>query len=324
MTRRDFEEGHASIADFFYWINERHNIYRARERGEEWPWTQDPILQEFKFTNVFRELDAGTLALREMIEEYRRWCSAECLPVDESLILWNIFWYRLFNRADHAAFHHSPRQLMAVLRKKADQGEKIFTSAHMTWGPDDPRGKMEAYFDVIEEFYDRRQNELSHVDDTLQGVFDNLIRWRGVGPFIAYEMACDLRFELKRCWQDTLSWANIGPGCARGLKRLGLPRTLDSLTWLYYVAENYLPLQRVLRPKDLDWSYHADHQLSLQNHLVRHHVGWARFNELKPRWPLFELREIEHSLCEFDKYQRVKTGAGRPRQRFIPPHLRED
>jgi hypothetical protein len=33
-------------------------------------------------------------------------------------------------------------------------------------------------------------------------------------------------------------------------------------------------------------------------------------------WPPFEIREIEHSLCEFDKHQRCLQGQGRPRQRF--------
>jgi hypothetical protein len=36
-------------------------------------------------------------------------------------------------------------------------------------------------------------------------------------------------------------------------------------------------------------------------------------------WP-FEMREIEHSLCEFDKYCRVKFKEGRtPRSIYRPP-----
>jgi hypothetical protein len=34
-------------------------------------------------------------------------------------------------------------------------------------------------------------------------------------------------------------------------------------------------------------------------------------------WP-FELREIEHWLCEFDKYERVRTGVGVPRMKYRP------
>ena len=43
-----------------------------------------------------------------------------------------------------------------------------------------------------------------------------------------------------------------------------------------------------------------------------------------PGWiPSLEMRDIEHSLCEYDKYERARLGQGRPRSRFVPPHLRE-
>ena len=38
-----------------------------------------------------------------------------------------------------------------------------------------------------------------------------------------------------------------------------------------------------------------------------------------PRWPKnphelpVEMRDVEHTLCEFDKYERVRNGEGRPR-----------
>ena len=32
--------------------------------------------------------------------------------------------------------------------------------------------------------------------------------------------------------------------------------------------------------------------------------------------PVLELRDIEHSLCEFDKYERVRLGQGQPRSKY--------
>ena len=32
--------------------------------------------------------------------------------------------------------------------------------------------------------------------------------------------------------------------------------------------------------------------------------------------PKLEMRDIEHSLCEFDKYERVRNGEGAPRGRY--------
>ena len=59
--------GIASLKDFWYWVNERHSIYLRKAAGDPRPWTKDPILQRYKFTNVFRELDMGTKWLRECI-----------------------------------------------------------------------------------------------------------------------------------------------------------------------------------------------------------------------------------------------------------------
>jgi hypothetical protein len=33
-------------------------------------------------------------------------------------------------------------------------------------------------------------------------------------------------------------------------------------------------------------------------------------------WPIWEMREVEHTLCEFDKYMRVVNGEGFPRGRY--------
>ena len=31
---------------------------------------------------------------------------------------------------------------------------------------------------------------------------------------------------------------------------------------------------------------------------------------------MLEMRDIEHSLCEFDKYERVRLGQGAPRSKY--------
>ena len=42
-----------SVERFFYWIDERIRIQERKDQGDAWPWTDDPILQEYKFTNAF-------------------------------------------------------------------------------------------------------------------------------------------------------------------------------------------------------------------------------------------------------------------------------
>ena len=39
-------------------------------------------------------------------------------------------------------------------------------------------------------------------------------------------------------------------------------------------------------------------------------------NKSEDRFHKLEMRDIEHSLCEFDKYERVRNGEGKPRGRY--------
>jgi len=53
----------------WYWMTEREKIRQNRMAGIRPPFTQDVILQTFKFCNVFREHDRVTTWIRENIRE---------------------------------------------------------------------------------------------------------------------------------------------------------------------------------------------------------------------------------------------------------------
>ena len=68
MLPENIEGDQEAFDAFWYWINERHQIYLRKQADPKgWPWTSDPILQEYRFCNVFRELDTVTMAFRKMI-----------------------------------------------------------------------------------------------------------------------------------------------------------------------------------------------------------------------------------------------------------------
>ena len=50
-------------APLFQYMIERENIRRRKEAGEPGPWTDDPILREYSFTNVRRSDDRTTRTL---------------------------------------------------------------------------------------------------------------------------------------------------------------------------------------------------------------------------------------------------------------------
>ena len=278
--KNDFKASSSELSRFWYWINERHSIWIKRKNGFSKPWSNDWILQQYKFTNVFRQLDVGTIWLNELLKGTN----------SPELTLFTCCWYRMFNWYQHAEyfFHQgyvpSYNKLETYLCHCENMGDKIFTSAHMTCGMPGI-SKLDAHLESVEAIWKDRKALVGMCEAGLmQAIFIRLQEYRCIGKFISYEIVCDLRFTDVLLSTDKFTWANVGPGAKRGLKRLGLPTTIEAMVELRRIAKTAL----------------APH--------VRSHFRGTK--------PPFELREIEHSLCEFDKYERVRTGVGTPRQRY--------
>ena len=263
----------ADVSKFFDWINERHRIY-LKKQCEGPPWTDDWIMQTYKFCNVFRQLDRGTIALNDLLRRS---------ILTNPQIAFTTIWYRLFNLDVHANhFRVAPgmEELMVYLKKRRADGEQIFTGAHMTTGVAGEH-KLTTFERSVHAGFELAP-KISHLcrSGYMAIVYEALKALPMVGGFIAYEMVCDLRFSLIEP-KDSMTFTNIGPGAKRGLERLGLwkcPR------------DGLLQMVKLLK--------------MAPDYLERHVVG------------LFELREIEHCLCEFDKYERTRLGEGRPRSKY--------
>jgi hypothetical protein len=275
----------APVSLFWYWINERHNIYLRRSRGEPKPWTDDDIFKDYKFTNVFRELDRGTVWLRENFLEPHH-------SDDPELLLFNVAWYRMFNLWTTGQLlgwqtNWWSDQVKTTLHAAALHDERVFTNAHIVWS-EEGRSKIDAVVDYATAIWNDRNKlaKLSLQGQSLALTFNLLIDYRGIGNFIAYEIVTDLRHTrvLGNAF-DIDSWANLGPGAKRGLQRLDMP------------CKNQME------------------GLSSMRELLRQANGRC-FENIGSHVPSLELRDIEHSLCEFDKYCRVKFGEGTPRMTY--------
>ena len=269
-----------AIDQFWYWINERHHIYLKKTAVEPWPWTKDPILQEWKFCNVFRELDAGTVWLRKNFIEMHK--------DDGSLLMFNIAWYRLFNLiATAEAVGWIDVFDFDRMVKTIQSLPKAFTSAHMTHGVKG-EDKIITHVKTVEAIWKCHLELYTDIyfERTLVHAFNSFRNFYNIGPFLSYEIVTDLRHtRLLEKAVDINTWANVGPGALRGLNRIfGYVHRDDALAKMVWLrAETTKP----------------------NNELLQSHV------------PLpLELRDIEHSLCEYDKWARVYNNEGTPRCRY--------
>lgn len=267
-------------------------MWIRRVNGEPAPWTDDATIAGGKFTNIFRELDRGTIALRRAETFALKY---DMTPED---LVFNVCWYRMLNRVDHL-FKLGLVTDIDDLTRYVDKARPLFTAAHQTWlprdcGPGD--GVRRAYNDNFKLLWDRRHRLTARIqeDGTLAGGFEAVKGVvPGVGPFIAYEIVTDLRRTLLCDAPDAMTWCNIskGGGSARGLRRLGYDVTVTGAVAL---------LDEALDRNDM--SAHLSQHLPLGSTPTALGV-----------LPLLELREIEHALCEFDKYERVRSGLGKTR-----------
>jgi alpha-glutamyl/putrescinyl thymine pyrophosphorylase clade 1 len=291
------------ISRFFYWIKERHQIHLKRKVGKPKPWTDDKVIQTNFFTNPYRENDKVTVWFRENIREPLR---------NDPRVLFATVAFRWFNLPETAdvlmaSGHHTDyawrsanllrnwdaNEALKRLRHQRDLKQQIFTGAYMINSPGGEK-KLEAIIRRVNKVWERRDELLSDLvsgPTALEWAHGCLTDFDGMGGFMAYEVVCDLRHTyLLEHATDKTTWCNPGPGAVRGLYRI-LGREFEK-------GNN-----STSPPVPTDFLTQCARLLALSQKML-------------PHMPAFEMREIEHSLCEWDKYERVLWGDGKSKRTF--------
>jgi hypothetical protein len=268
-------------------MRERHAIYEKRTAGLPAPWTKDPILSQYRFCNVYRELDKVTIWIAK---NYR----AKSTPWDMPFAMYVA---RMINRIETMELLGLPRPTKAwlahaakVLNELDDSGLQVYGAAYIMTAGGRPGRKIDFTLECFEDVAEHYQSFRCGMGGSVDNIWSKLLGWPGCGRFIAYEIATDLRHTLVYDQGlSHLSWANPGPGAVRGINRLlGLP-----------FRQRHAPIEAYIDAISiLTELANAENRLA---HMLR-----------------FEARDIEHSLCETDKYLRALNGDGKPKQRFQP------
>lgn len=292
---------------FLYWVKERHKIHLDRQAGGKKPWTDDEVLQSVFFTNPYRENDKTTIWFRENVRDYL---------ADEDVLMATVI-FRWFNKIEtgNVLLGHeigggdlliewNKRTAIKRLEKWRDSQKKaVFTGAYMIKAGNGPPGsKIRMVCECIDAIWRDRLQIVAVCEKhkSLQKTWEVLKRYRGLGPFMAYEIVSDLRWtNLLEEADDIYTWANPGPGCMRGLYRLLGGQPIQGSGWKKDLANR-------LAKQDCS---------ALDYMKATLHTCWKRLPRSKT-FPKFEMREVEHSLCEFDKYERARTGSGKLKRNY--------
>lgn len=298
-----FTQSQENIDAFWKFIFDRHMIwYKRFILKHEAPWTDDPIMQTFKFTNVYRELDRGTIYLLDNILGNK--------GLSEVEQVFNIIFYRMFNRIE--TYEAAGSQLLSnsiknpgtlvwanrrvtweLLGERYEKDMPLWTDAHMVCAYEHFPGdnKFERFQYIFKEVVKALPDLFQTIKTakSLGTIHKALTAIPGIGPFNAYEIEVDISYAS---WNNLSEdeWVNPGPGCQRGLKAL-FPG---------------------IKPNECTQMIHVLRQVQVEE-FTRMKLP---FFEIAYQGKELTLRNIEHCLCEYFKIHKAREGTGRPRNKF--------
>lgn len=267
---------------FAAFIKERWAIHQRRAKGLPAPWTDDPILQQYRFCNVRREDDRVTRWI------HQHWLPGRQQPWFAMVVARMVNWPDTLAELTYPV-PWKPEKFVKIMNARKARGEKIFTGAYMIRAIEAKEGETKADYLAKYVFSPlwKRRNEVLYLRN-LQDWYDWLLPNYGMGSFIAAQVVADLKWHDQ--WRSAPDWATFaapGPGSRRGLNRV-LGREVTA-PW-----------------RDEEWS--------LAHAQLRERILKLLPLTLKD----LDAQNLQNCLCEFDKYMRVKNGEGRPKQLFKP------
>ncbi|HEV7252119.1 MAG TPA: nucleotide kinase domain-containing protein [Mesorhizobium sp.] len=229
-----------------YWefASKRQAAFEARLEGRGWPWSADPILQTYKFCNVFRAADRVSQYLIRHVAYAR---DPETTPQDR---VFQITAFRTFSniatwkgviaeldgppRLEHL---RSGALEQALDRVKARNGG-LYTGAFIlcankAFGFEEKHRNHVALFKHM--FLESRCAERVLQLPSLADVVRLLQSFPLLGPFMAYQTAIDLNYSDLISFSEN-EYTQAGPGALRGLKKaftsLGDYSPSDAILWM--------------------------------------------------------------------------------------------
>jgi alpha-glutamyl/putrescinyl thymine pyrophosphorylase clade 1 len=229
----------------YYWrfASERQRAFERRVAGEQWPWTDDPILQKYKFCNVFRAADRVSQYMIRNVCYHDEPCS----PEDR---LFQIVAFRTFSKIDT---WEGIRARLGRYPTLADLAGGGFTNALDSVRAEQGGLYTGAFILCATDAYGRRLKHLNHVElfkhmfllddlgqkilgaESLRQVYDLLHAYPLMGDFMSYQVAIDLNYSALVDFSEN-DFTQAGPGALRGIKKcfesLGDYRPNDVILWM--------------------------------------------------------------------------------------------
>lgn len=214
----------AVFGEFWKFAAERQAIFCNRQSQSLPPWTTDPILSSFKFTNVYRASDrVSQFLIREVIYAG---------DDDPTEVIFRVLLFKLFNKIETwqllerelgpiTTVRFSIEKFSAVLNRAFEVGQRIYSGAYIM-----PAGaktfntarKHEAHLQLLEFMLKDKLSERILAAHSLEQLFRILRSYPLIGDFLAFQYAIDINYSEVTHFSES-EFVAAGPGARSGLRK---------------------------------------------------------------------------------------------------------
>jgi len=288
-----------------YWkfAAKRQDAFFSRLENNMGPWSDDPIINEYKFTNPYRASDRVSQYLIKNVIYSKKWSLGDTVL--------RILLFKLFNKIETWELLESQLGEVSLRTFDVDRLNKIFENAMNSGGaiysaayiiPSGPKKKYLGirkhlfHLRLLESLIKSKFSRTIHNKKTMKEGFEALLEIESIGGFLAYQFITDLNYSEWFNYSEN-EFVVPGPGALDGIKKcftdLGDYKESDIIRMM------------------------AENQESNFDRLgYKFRTLWGR--------PL-QLIDCQNLFCEVDKYSRVAhpeiqgiSGRTRIKQKFKP------
>src|SRR5260221_3262832 len=267
-----------------YWrfAAERQEIFFKRFHNQSKPWTLDPILNKYRFTNAYRASDRVSQYLIQNII-YKS-------PASFEETFFKVLLFKTFNKISTWQLLHdhieeinvksfSFKKYSSVLKTAIQTGKTMYSGAYIMASGKSYFGfarKFENHLKLIELMLKDNLPQKILDAKSLETIFNLLKEYPTIGNFLAYQYTIDLNYcqELKHSEMD---FVMPGPGAKDGIKKC------------FRSNGDYTEAEIIHHVTDLQGNEYLNLGINFKNLFGR---------------PL-QLIDCQNLFCEVDKYSRV-------------------
>lgn len=301
-------------------ITARYRVHKRKDvLNLNPPWTKDPVIAQYRFTNVRREHDRQTRYLIENIS------INPSLSLEDRLV--NTFYFRAWNNWSTMQSFGGPWDAKSLYDPKFKESIRPLYKQLLECDPDrkwwsaayNQGGTKQSWRYPAEVGKDKEEDiplRVFHIGPWLkqgdvvrklmkaedqQEAFEIIRSIRGFADFLAYQVFVDLTYIDEFPFSEN-EFVVAGPGCCKGLDYVFEDRDgmtyEESLFWLRDHIDKYFYKLEIRRIHKKVWQPEK------------------LFDDLPPYDRYMNIMSLENCFCELSKYIRTIEGTGRPRVKY--------